>query len=69
MYQIYSFIHLYPRRRQCKRALDLCSFSFQNNLLPIMFNFAENLNEVHWEDRLSPWNHTPLFPKYYFIHN
>lgn len=32
-------------------------------IIPGLKYLAENLNEIHWGDRLNPWNHSELFPK------
>lgn len=65
LYQIYKYIHKYPRRTQCHEDLGVGRTQVQCRLFPQMEWLANNMDEIHWEDRLSPWNHSPDFP--YFV--
>lgn len=64
LYRIYTYIHRYPRWRQCKRDLEYSKWCVSKKLMPHMTYLASVMDEIHWEDRLSPYNHTPHFPKY-----
>lgn len=32
--------------------------------MPTLHHLAHTIDEIHWEDRLNPYNHTPDFPYY-----
>lgn len=65
IFRIYSFIHMYPCKRWSKRILQCSDFYFHCKLKPIMHWLRNNLNEIHWEERLYEFNHTSHFP--YFV--
>ena len=64
MYQALKYIHLYPRRNQCSSVLGISSSKLHSKVLPTLHILAQCLDEIHWEDRLDPFNHTPDFPLY-----
>jgi hypothetical protein len=64
LFRVYKYIHRDLVRRQC---YDIsCSkwyihYNVINSYLPYL---ATHMNEIHWSDRLSPWNHGEYFPIY-----
>jgi len=65
LYDLYSFIHLYPTRRRFAGTLKFSKDYFYGHLIHEMDRFACVLNEIHWSDRLNQWNHCQHFP--YFV--
>jgi hypothetical protein len=64
LYRIYQYIHLDFTRRQSHHIT--CSkwylhYNIINSYLPYL---STHMNEIHWSDRLSPWNHGEYFPVY-----
>ena len=60
----FKYIHTYPPHPLSKSSLGVSSTTLHNKVLPTLSCLAQNLNEIHWEDRLNEYNHTPDFPYY-----
>jgi hypothetical protein len=60
---VYIFIHMYDRYRQAPITFGK-SKKYIIKLLKAMTLMANTFNEIHWEHRLNPWNHTTHFPFY-----
>jgi hypothetical protein len=65
MLNIYEYIHLYPTYRRSPLFFDYQPSQFHEKVICQMKNVAACLDEIHWEDRLHHFNHTPHFPKYF----
>lgn len=63
-FRVYTYIHLYPCKRWSPRFLECSDWYLQHKLKPLMKYMHHNLQEIHWDDRLNEYNHTPHFPKY-----
>lgn len=61
-YNAYTFIHLAPHHRQSERVLGCSKSTIHTKIKPLLHHLASVLTEIHWEDRLSPYNHAPDFP-------
>lgn len=55
-------MHLYPRTRQARLVLGRGRSFVTDRIMPCIEWMARNYDEIHWEDRLSHWNHCPAFP-------
>src|SRR5271163_4771659 len=64
IYKAYKYVHMYPSRSESGPTLQTSSTTLQDKVLPALHHLSHNLNEIHWEDRLNPYNHTPDFPFY-----
>ncbi len=62
LYLIYKYLHLYPGRNQVKTVLGCTRFHLQYVILPALHYLCLVMDEIHWNDRLDPRNHTPHFP-------
>lgn len=60
--QALAYIHLYPTRRQSSIVLGCSASTLQETVLPHLITLANMINEIRWDDRLNPFNHTPDFP-------
>lgn len=63
LFLAYKYIHQYPAREN-ESVLGISSTTLHNKVLPTLHTLATGINEIHWEDRLDPYNHTPDFPYY-----
>lgn len=63
LFLAYKYIHQYPPRQNAG-ALRISSTTLQNKVIPTLHYLAGAINEIYWEDRLDPYNHTPDFPLY-----
>lgn len=64
LFQLYKYIHKYPMWRQLREDLGMSQFTFGEKMLPAFQYLSQNLEEIYWEDRLSPFNHGHHFPLY-----
>ena len=58
------YIHIYPTARQSKLVLQCGKTTVHRRILPSLEYLAAILDEIHWGDRLNPWNHSEVFPLY-----
>jgi len=58
---VYIFIHMYTRHRQAPLIFGR-SKKYLPILLKAMTKMANTYDEIHWEHRLNPWNHSIHFP-------
>ena len=65
LYQAYCYLHMYPNRCQSKSSLGSSRWKLNYDVIPAIRYLAQVMNEIHWEDRLSPYNHTPHFPLWF----
>ncbi len=65
MVNIYRYIHLYPTYRQAPIFYDFGKSQFHRNVIEELPGLASCLDEINWDDRLDPWNHSPQFPKFF----
>ena len=56
---------MYPNRSQSKSSLECTCHWLNYKIIPAISYLAQVMNEIHWEDRLSPYNHTPHFPLWF----
>lgn len=61
---MYTYIHMYPCKRWSKRVFGYDDWYLEQRLKPIMHWMRLNMNEIHWNDRLNEYNHTPHFPHF-----
>ena len=59
-----KFIHRYPRWRQVDYDLKTSSWSLSHHVIPGLHWLGSTLNEIHWHERLNPYNHSVHFPCY-----
>lgn len=62
LYQVYCYLHIYSNRDHCKATVGCHREALQNKVLPALHYLASVMNEIHWDARLSPNNHSPHFP-------
>lgn len=60
---MYMYMHIYSPKRQLGQTLGLNDYRYHYHVKPDMHWLSRNMNEIHWDDRLSLWNHTHHFPK------
>ncbi len=53
---------MFPRRSQVKRVLGCTRYELQYTVLPALHFLALVMDEIYWDDRLDPRNHSPHFP-------
>jgi hypothetical protein len=58
-------MHMYPNRSQSKSALGCSRYSLNYFVIPAINYLEHVMDEIHWDDRLSPYNHTPHFPLWF----
>jgi len=56
---------MYPNRSQSKSALGCTHHWLNYKVIPAISYLARVMKEIHWENRLSPYNHTPHFPLWF----
>ncbi len=59
-FNAYKYLHRYPSRNDldvlgCSRA------TLHDKILPVIYQLADSVNEIFWDDRLDPYNHIPFF--------
>ena len=59
---VYKYMHIYSPKRVLNCTMDITNNQFHNHVKPDLHYLCEKMNEIHWEDRLSPWNHAYHFP-------
>jgi len=60
----FIFIHIYPRVRQSQTIFQRNHNYIPERILPAIKLMAQTFDEIHWEERLNPYNHTPHFPNF-----
>jgi len=60
----YIYIHIYPCVKQSPALFQRSRQYISRSILPALEKLARTLNEIHWDERLNPYNHTPHFPHY-----
>ena len=64
LYRVYKYIHMDFTRRQHFN-LSCSKWYLHYNVINCNLSYlSTHLNEIHWSDRLSPWNHAKYFPRY-----
>jgi hypothetical protein len=72
-YFMWRYLHMYPTNEQVpvvlwtremilQKGKGITSYTLQNNVLHYLASLALVIDEVHWENRLSEWNHVELLP-------
>ena len=67
-YLLCVYIHTYPRTRCLSRHLwtprygPISKSTFYRRVVPLALALADRLDEVHWINRLNPYNHVIDFP-------
>ena len=56
-----------PKKEQMMHVLGMDYQTFCRNVHPFLRYLANNMDEVHWDDRLHPMNHCDIWP-YYVTH-
>ena len=56
------YIFIYPKWDQIKTVLRFPKERFRTICIPLMLALSRCINEVHWDDRLRPFNHVSHFP-------
>jgi len=59
------FMHSKVKWQELSRFLGVSHFTFSKKIIPTLAILANNLNEIHWEDRLDYSNHVPFFPVFF----
>jgi len=59
------FLHSKVKWKEFKRFLNISQKKFATKIIPTLSLLANQLNEIHWNDRLNFSNHTPIFPLYF----
>jgi len=60
----FIYIHMYPRIRQSRAIFQRSPQYISKRILPALQLMAHTFDEVHWNERLNPYNHTLHFPFY-----
>jgi hypothetical protein len=60
----FVYIHMYPRTHQSRSIFQRSNSYIATKILPAIKLMANIFNEIHWEERLNSYNHTPHFPYY-----
>ena len=63
LWNCYQFIHQDVIRHQLF-VLNISSWTLHEKVIPNISFLATQMDEIHWGDRLSPWNHAYHFPFY-----
>jgi len=58
----FIYIHIYPRSRQSRVIFGRSQHYIARTILPALELIARTFDEIHWNERLNPYNHTPHFP-------
>jgi hypothetical protein len=64
LYRVYKYIHRDLTRRQSYDILCSKWYLHYYVINTHLSYLSTHLNEIHWSDRLSPWNHGEYFPFY-----
>lgn len=62
LFYVYKYLHMYPLRCQTLTVLGCTRYYLHYVILPALHYLRLVMDEIHWEDRLDPGNHTPHFP-------
>jgi len=60
----FVYIHIYPRIRQTRMIFQRCPQYIPRRILPALELMAKTFDEIHWDERLNPYNHTPHYPHF-----
>ena len=63
-FAVLGWIHMAPKKGQYKHVLGLSYRTFRRTCWPLLAYLRQNLNQVHWSDRLCEHNHTAVWPYY-----
>jgi len=62
VYNVYKYIHLYPKTRQYPTVMGCSKTSLIRHLHPTLEAMANQIQEIDYTDSLSPYNHVVHFP-------
>ena len=62
---VYKYTHIYSAKRQLGQTLTINNNQFHHHVKPDLHFLREHMNEIHWEDRLSKWNHAHHFSLFF----
>jgi len=57
----FIYIHVYPRVRQSRTIFQRSPRYISRRILPALEIMAQTFDEIHWDERLNPYNHAPHF--------
>lgn len=61
---VYKYMHIYSPKRQLGQTLQFSNYAYHFHVKPDLHFLSTTMNEIHWEDRLSPFNHGEYFPAF-----
>jgi len=62
VYNVYKHIHMYPHTRQLQTVMGISQANLSRHIYPMLEAMAQRINEIDYNDRLSPYNHVVHFP-------